>query len=151
MKKHTSKFLATATLLFAAICAMSADDLVVPEGGSSTHSIVDQLRGVLEFTRLIPKETRQPHGRAIGSESRAEEDDVWHEETVEVEYKPSKDAFMDQVAACLRERSCLESADATKRTTVTMENLVRPAFARRQETFVLTPCDAAAVFVDGLD
>ena len=151
MKTQTAKFVAAATLLFVATCATSVDDLAMPEGGSSLHSVIDEVRGVLESTRLIPKETRQPHGRAASGEPGVEEDDVWHEVEAQVEYSPSKDTFMEQVAACIRERRCLASADATKRTTVTMENLARPAFSRRQETYVLAPCDVAAIFEEELE
>jgi len=49
--------------------------------------------------------------------------------------------------ACVRARRFL-AADATKRTTVMLEILVRPAVPRREETYVLTPCAAALVFAD---
>ena len=146
MKTRKLGFVLGAALLFVAGWGRSADDLAVPEGGSSSRSAIDAMRGALESRRLIPKETRQPHGRAVGGDPDADEGDVWYEESVEVAYSPSKDAFMAQVAACLRERRCLASADATKRTVVTLENLVRPAFARREETYLLTPCDAASAF-----
>ena len=40
-----------------------------------------------------------------------EEEDVWHKVEVDVEYSPSKDAFIEQVAACIRERRYGEAAE----------------------------------------